>query len=136
MALPAMPRPVQSVVHALKHALMWNSVLRTFLMMYLGIATEGCTNIAQTDWSINAASGIGSIIVFICMIIFSFWVTRFLLKNISKLPNDDFQKSYLAIYTNLEYDGKPESLKYTGFMLQRRLVLAFTIGFLTSSTVL
>jgi len=128
---------VKKVYRSVKQKLMFNSVIRTLLQMYLLTAISTLVSLANFDKN-GDRPGLNmtlAILIVIGLLAFPVFSYVHLKRNEDKLRTPDFKGSYGTLYQTVEY-YKPEALVYTSIFLGRRLFFAATVAFLQSSVVL
>ena len=128
---------VKKVYYSIKQKLMFNSIIRAVLQMYLLTAIS--TLISTTNFDKEADRPGLNILLMILMLagllafpVFSYFHLK---RNEDRLRTPEFKGSYGTLYQTVEY-YKPQALVYTTIFLVRRFIFAATVAYMNSSVVL
>ena len=135
--VPKCHKAIKGLCQRLKNMLMFNSLLRFYIIGYLSLASGCCMIINQSvrdpeDQNILTTSL--SAIMLVVLLALTYPLTRLLLNNNKKLRDKDFRQQYGALYTPCDtYKGKSPLLFFAIFCL-RRFMVALIVGFLSEFT--
>ena len=112
----------------IKKKVMFNSVLRAFLQMYLLTCISIATSFTQVSFgnSLGATDFVTTLLLFAVCLVVPIVIHRLLTKNQEKLPSPQFKGKYESIYQNVDYH-KPVALNNTAIFLLRRILFAFFV---------
>ena len=112
----------------IKTKLMFNSVLRAFLQMYLLTCISIAISFQQVSFgdSLGATDFVLSLFLLALFLVLPYLIHRHLKKNQDKLPDKEFKAKYESAYQNMDY-YKPSATKNTLLFLGRRFLFAFLV---------
>ena len=131
--VPKCNKSVQKLCQRVKNMLMFNSILRYFMMIYLGLTTGSCliiTKALQDPDNFNQLTLTLAIIVLITFSIMIWPLTHIILKNRKRLVDPNFRQSYGTLYTPCETHAGVWPLLFITVFLVRRLLIAMVSSFL------
>jgi len=96
---------LKGLCHRLKNMLMWNSLLRYYMMTFISTAV-GCAmqlyRTTETPTLMEKVQSILALLVLLGMVVLSLVLTRFLIKNRANLKDVAFMQRFGTIYTPCE----------------------------------
>ena len=129
---PKCHRAIQRLCQRLKNMLMFNSILRYFMMIYLGLTTGSCLVIhnaivdPRSSDTLSLALAIMILAVFALMI----WpLTRVVIKNKARLLDPDFRQRFGTLYIPCETHRGVIPLLFIAIFCTRRLLVAIVSVF-------
>ena len=94
---------------------MWNSILRTTIESYYGIAMSVALNMRDSEMAwvtpSEVINSLGRLIFLPFLIGFPVWTYKYLVKNRFRLSDADFKARYDTLYLNVDY-FKPRGLRF------------------------
>ena len=137
--VPKCHKLVQKLCQKAKNALMFNSILRYFMMTYLGLTTGSCLVIHDAIIDPETADGLSvslaiTILVIFCLMIWP--IQRVIFKNKKKLLDPQFRQKYGTLYTPCETHKGILPLLFITIFCVRRLLVAMTCAFLIKQPLL
>ena len=117
----------------LKNSLMYNSVLRYWLMSFLSFVIACFLQLRlawSTEGSLNSLDSIMSLCVLIGFLLMATFFTCFLIKNKGRLKDLNFKQSYGTLYTACAINRGNLPLVFVVVFCVRRLAVASIIAFL------
>lgn len=134
-----MPLLVQIIFRKLSQKLMWNSILRTTIESYYGIAMSVALNMRDSDMSwekpTQMVNSLGILLFLPFLVGFPIWTYKFLVTNRFRLLDLDFKARYDTLYLNVDY-FKPRALRFIQLLLFRRALMVLNAIFFGISPLL
>ena len=113
--------------------LMFNSILRYFMMIYLGLTTGSCLVVNRALEKPDSADKLSLTLAIFILISFSIMIwplTRVILTNRSRLDDQNFRQSYGTLYTPCDTHKGILPLLFITIFFVRRLLVAIVSTFL------
>ena len=105
---------------------MWNSIIRTAIESYYGIAMSVALNMRDSEMSweepAKVVNSVGRLLFLPFLIGFPIWTNKFLVNNRFRLSDTDFKARYDTLYLNVDY-FKPRGLRFVQLLLIRRAIM-------------
>jgi hypothetical protein len=113
--------------------LMFNSILRYFMMTFFSVAIGCCIQlkiISRDPTNIDKVESILSMCILSIFLLMTGLLTRHVIKNQANLNKPQFKQAYGTLYTPCETRKGKWPLIYIAIFCLRRLCLAFVVSFL------
>lgn len=103
----------------------FNMILRMFLEGFIEYAITSLVNLKKLEWSTRSDtfSSVLAIIIFVCVVIFPFFLWALLWVKQGKLTEADTVQRFGSVYFEIKTDSKG-ALLYNVFYTGRRLLFA------------
>jgi len=123
----------------LKNMLMFNSLLRYYMMTSLATGIGCCMQLARSqmdDPKIERLESILALIVLLGQFTLIFVLTRVVMKNKARLKEVTFRQKFGTLYTPCAIDRGYAPLLFITIFLGRRLLVAISLGLLLEQPLL
>lgn len=138
--VPKMPQTLRNLIFSIENKLMWNSVLRAILQIYLlyCISIQISFNLFFTQSETNSnldsvqdkkEKEVNILLTFVSLIgliYFPIFCGKFLQKNFNQLVRPKFKAKYGSLYQNVDY-YKRNALWFTSLFCVRRFLVALVL---------
>lgn len=126
--LPKCPMALQNLVKTIEGKLMYNSILRSLMQMFLSNSLTTWTTIRAFN-IVDSRAKVEISVAFLTLAFLTampIWSYKFLRKHAHEVNTDAFKKKYDSLFQNVDLH-KLKALSYTTYFLGRRLLFAFVI---------
>ena len=129
------PSVVRNLILRLKNMLLYNSLLRYWMMVFLSFSL-GCmmqielTTRDATLW--NKVQSVISLIILIGFLLLTYIVTRHLFKIIKRLKDLSFRQSYGTLYVPCDVEKGRKAVIFVAIFCLRRFIVAIFVAFLVN----
>jgi len=119
-----LPENVKNVLLSVQHKLMFNSILRATLQIYLPLSISCFVSLKYSE---STGDKVSSIILLVFLSLFQFAVMFILNRQTHPLYHPFYLVRMGTLYLNVDTVGKPFALLFTSLFLIRRLLFAFCV---------
>ena len=125
-----LPGFMRDALNELKAMMIYNGIIRTCIQLFFPMVLVGSLTMArQGKYAVPAIQIIFFVAFFIITIVH-------IEQNQDLVDTKVYKSKYGSYFTNIETYKKPRALHYTTLFLLRRLIIAFTIAWLSFSNVM
>ena len=124
---------IRKLCQMLKGMLMFNSLLRYFMMTFLSMSIGCCLQIqvmSQNPTLINKVESVLSLIILVSFLILTTVLTWHVFKNVKNLNKPAFIQAYGTLYLPCDTRRGKWPLIYIAIFCGRRLLVAIIVSFL------
>ena len=131
--LHRLPGAVRNLCLKLKNMLLFNTILRYWMMVFLSFSIGCMMQIQRTTkdpstW--NKVQSILSLIILVTFLVLLYFVQRHLFKNMKRLKEKSFKQSYGTLYTPCDVDKGRKAIIFVTVFCLRRFMVAILVAFL------